>query len=136
MIRPAEYEDLTECLLMGEKFHTMGRVSGTYDVDAVASLLDNLMNSDESILLVSDHGMIGGVLSPSYCDPSWIQAIELFWWSEDGRGGELMAEFEKWAFSKGASEVRMSSIEHLGKANQILTSKGYSIRELSYSKVL
>ena len=94
------------------------------------------MNSDESILLVSDQGMIGGVLSPAYCDPSWIQAIELFWWAEDGQGGELMSEFEKWAFSKGASEVRMSSIEHLGKANQILTSKGYSIRELSYSKVL
>ena len=128
--------DMPNMLQMGRKFHKMSKMPCQFDEDAFSGLLLGLMKSDECALFVSDGGFVGGVLVPAYCDPKWIQALELFWFSESGHGMRLLREFEAWANDIGANEVRMSSIGGLGRAEKIYSKIGYSVAEYSYSRVL
>jgi hypothetical protein len=136
MVRDASSQDLARCLQMGEKFYIMSGMPMGFDADATYNFLSNLMNSDEAALLVTDGGMIGGLLVPAYCNPSYIQAVELFWWSDDGSGMKLLKAFENWASDRGADEVRMTSLDAHKAADRILKSKGYEPLEISYSRAI
>ena len=136
MIRAARLDDMENVLQMGAKFHKVSQMPCLYDREAFSHMIGEMIKSDECAVFVSRHGMIGGILSPAYIDPDWKQAIELFWWSEDGRGMALLRRFEKWACEHGVSEVRMSSIAGVGNADRIYDAIGYIKREISYSKVL
>ena len=134
MTIPATVQDLPRLLQMGEKFHRMSQLPCRFDAVAFGQTLLRLMNANDKTVLVTERGMIGGAIIPSYCDPDWNMAIELFWYSEDGRGLSLLRSFERWAKDKGADEIRMSSISSLPKAERIYTKMGYLKIEESWSK--
>ena len=134
-MRRATADDLPRLLAMGRQFHAASGVSCPFDPDAVAAVLANMIGSENSCLIVSEAGAIGGMLAPAYCARSWTMAIEMFWWAERA-GLHLLRAFEDWAREKGADEVRMTTLSALPRADLILRRKGYAPVEVSYTKVI
>lgn len=134
-MRLATTRDIPALLVMGRKFHEQAGLPFGFDDDAVSALLGRMIESEDATVIVTDRGLIGGMLNAAYCDPSWVMAIELFWWAE-GDGLSLLRAFEDWARQRGANEVRMTSIAELSRADTILRRKGYQPTEISYMKVL
>lgn len=132
---PATTADIPRLVEMGRKFHAKSGAAFGYDGDAISALLENLIASDAGVVICSDAGVIGGMLSPAYCDPNWKMAVELFWWAERD-GLALLRAFEAWAAWVGAQEVRMTSLAALPRADGILKRKGYAPMEISYQKVI
>jgi len=106
-----------------------------YDPEAIGQLLNGLIASDSACVLIEADGCVGGLLSPAYCDPKWVMAVELFWWA-GGSGLRLLRGFEEWAIAAGAQEVRMTSLAALDRADRLLKRKGYAPCEISYTKVI
>lgn len=119
---------------MGKAFHAESGMPFNFDADAVASVLTNMIGADSAAILMTERGVIGGLLQPAYCDPEWIYAVELFWWAR-GDGLALLRAFERWAQQAGAREVRMTSLAALPRADRLLRCVGYEPAEVSYSKV-
>jgi GNAT superfamily N-acetyltransferase len=134
-IRPATPEDIPALLDMTEAFHAASQLPCAFNRDAMAGVLARMIEADEATVLMTDRGVIGGMLNAAYCDPSWIYAVEVFWWSR-GDGMALLRAFEEWAHRAGANEVRMTSLAALPRADRILRCVGYSPAEISYSKVV
>ncbi len=134
-IRAATIDDLGRVVEMGAKFHAMSESRFGYDEDAASSFAKGLIEGDAGAVFLSDHGVIGGALTPAYCCPAWVFAVELFWWAEKD-GLALLRRFEEWAKEMGANEVRMTSLASLPRADAVLRRKGYEQMEISYSKVV
>lgn len=115
------------------RFHQQSGTPVPFDEKHTQGFLQGLIR--QGVVLMHDKGMIGGMIAPAFCNGSWLQAHELFWWAESG-GLALLRAFEAWARGEGAAEVRMSSLASLPRADAILRRKGYAATELSYSKVL
>ena len=132
-MRQATEDDIQRLIEMGRKFHAQSGLPFGFDDAAVGALLSALTGG--GVIIMTDSGAIGGVMNPAYCDPSWRMAVELFWWAEKD-GLALLRAFEEWAAERGASEVRMTSLASLPRADTILRRKGYAATEISYSKVI
>ena len=135
VIREAGVGDIGMVLDFCEKFHGISGLPVKFDRRAMGNLVRGLIESDDAVILMTDHGVIGGSLSPAFCDPDWVIAVEFFWWAKRG-GIALLAAFEDWATARGANEVRMSSIASLPRADRLLKIKGYVPAEISYQKVI
>lgn len=134
-IRHATEADIPALLSHGQAFHAASGFPMGFDVSAVSALLSGLISSDSGAVFCTDHGLIGGAITPAYCDPKWLIAVELFWWAtKDGLA--LLHAFEVWAKERGAQEVRMTSLAALPRADAILKRKGYAPCEISYQKVM
>jgi GNAT superfamily N-acetyltransferase len=120
---------------MGKAFHAESMMPFSFDTDAMSSVLEKMIEADGATVLMTQKGVIGGVLNPAYCDPAWIYAVELFWWAH-GDGFALLRAFERWAHQAGAEEVRMTSLAVLPRADRLLRCVGYIPAEVSYSKVM
>ena len=134
MIRPADRADIARLLEWGARFHAASGVPCRFDTDAMAVVLAKLIEAGQPVLM-HDHGVIGGVLTPAYCDPAWLIAVEMFWWA-DRDGLPLLRAFEDEAARRGAQEIRMTSLASLPRADAVLRRKGYAPTEISYSKVI
>lgn len=135
MIRQATEADIPRLIEMGARFHEGASLPMRFDAGAVGAFLAGLIANESATVLVSDAGMIGGVLAPSYCNPEWLMAVELFWWA-DRDGLRLLRAFEGWARDAGAAEVRMTSLASIPRSDVLLRRKGYGAVEISYSKVI
>jgi hypothetical protein len=135
MIRPATLDDLDQITAWGALFHAASGMSAPYDPEATRDFVAKLIEAPHATVLMHDHGMIAGVLSPAYCAPEWVIAVELFWWAEK-RGLSLLRAFENWARDAGAAEVRMTTLSDLPSAAEIMARTGYVAAETSYSKVI
>ena len=135
MIRRATVDDIPALVAMGQKFHAMSGQACPFDPDASAAFLAQLAASDQAVILTTGAGAIGGVLMPAYCAPSWVMAVELFWWAERD-GLHLLRAFEDWARESGAQEVRMTSLAAYPRAAEILGRRGYAPSEISHAKVI
>lgn len=134
-IRKAELADLDRVVEFGAAFHTASMQPFPFDEAAAREFSAGLITNPGGVVLLSEGGMIGGMLAPAYCAPSWVMAVELFWWAESG-GLALLSAFEEWAEGMGASEVRMTSLAALPRADKLLRRKGYDAAEISYRKVV
>lgn len=134
MIRSATPDDIPAIVEMGRRFYCKAGLPGEYSDQAMAHFVDGLIR--HGVVLIGARSMLGGVIAPVYCAPDWWQAVEMFWWSEDRRGIDLLAAFEAWARERGANEVRMSSVQaSRGEAvGRVLARLGYETAETSYSK--
>lgn len=106
-----------------------------FDLDVMDGVLTRMIGDGRASVLMTDRGVIGGILQPAYCDPSWVYAVEMFWWAR-GDGLALLRAFERWAQQAGASEVRMTSLAALPRADRLLRRVGYAPAEVSYSKAV
>lgn len=132
-VRVASTEDIPIMVEWGARFHAAGGLKMPYSPEKVADLLDGLIAGGG--VFISSTGMIGGALVSPYCTDDWKMAVELFWWA-DGGGMALLRAFEDWARSNGADEIRMTSLGVLERATQILARKGYTVIEISHTKVV
>ena len=133
-MRPATRDDLEHITGLLERFHEVSGQPFAFNPDAVSGAVEGMMA--DGCVLVSERGVIGGILGRAWADPEWVYACELFWWAEDGSGARLLRGFEEWAREAGAREVRMTSLAHLGRAGRLLEARGYTLQELSFGKAL
>jgi GNAT superfamily N-acetyltransferase len=135
MIRPATLADLDQITAWGALFHASSGMAAPYDPEATRDFVAKLIEAPQATVLMHDHGMIAGVLSPAYCAPEWVIAVELFWWAERD-GQSLLRAFEKWARDEGTNEIRMTTLAANPRVGSIMARAGYAAAETSYSKVI
>ena len=120
---------------MGKAFHAESGMPFAFDLDVMASVLARMIEDDRAAVLMTERGVIGGAVHPTFCDQDWKIAVELFWWAR-GDGLVLLRAFERWAQQAGANEVRMTSLAALPRADRLIRRVGYEPAEVSYSKVI
>lgn len=134
MIRKATEADIEDLVEMGASFHAAAKHPSRYNPEHARDLLEAMFK--QGAVFRSDKGMIGGLLSPAYCNRNWLMAVELFWWSEDRQGLKLLRAFERWAKDVGADEVRMTTLASHPDVETIISRMGYAPAEISHVKVL
>lgn len=136
MIREAVAGDIPRIVEMGREFHALSPWRAVpFDPEAVAAFAARLIEG--GVILISDTGMLGGVLSPLYFNPAHAIAVEMFWWAKGG-GGALREAFEAWASERGAWAGQMGVLgnEHAEAMGQMLQRHGYRLVESGYMKEL
>ena len=83
-------------------FEHTGR-RGEFDEDMATRMLDYL--DRHGILIESDSGIIGGMITPLFPTGELI-AQEMFWWGD----AKLLKQFEKRARQMGATAIHMMSL--------------------------
>ena len=119
---------------MGRRFHAASNQSCGFDAAAFTAMMDKC--AENGGLFQSARGFVAGMIAQAWCDPQWRIAVELAWWSEDGRGLYLLREFERWAVESGAKEIRMTTLHTLPKAGKILARRGYAVSEHSWTRLV
>lgn len=136
MIRQATAEDVPAIVEMGREFHAYSPWRGVpFDAVAVAEFARRLIEG--GVVLLSERGMIGGLLSPLYFNPAHVVAVELFWWAK-AEGGALRAAFEEWGRNAGAHAVQFSALgdAHAEAMDRMFRRHGYARIETGYVKEL
>jgi hypothetical protein len=128
--------DLDRLIELGKKFHEASPWSNVpFNAYKMKKVLLEMMEDEESIVLMHDHGILGGHLITPYFGDTVI-AQELFWFAEEG-GMPLLQTFEIWAFSEGAEMVSMAGTGIKPKAlDRLYRRVGYDRRETFYVKSL
>ncbi|SFI84457.1 hypothetical protein [Albimonas pacifica] len=130
-IRRATAEDLPRIVEMGrENYRRVVGASG-FDPEATAATVARMIASESGIVLVSDGGMIGAILTPHWSAPSRMQAIETFWFAEDGSGLALLRSMAAEARARGAAEIRFTA-----RHSVAMTRLGYEPVEMIYRERL
>jgi GNAT superfamily N-acetyltransferase len=136
MIRPATPDDFPMMLEMGRAFAEEAGVIGRvgWDDDSVIDTLEVLM--EHGILLVSERGMIGGMLFPHPFNRDCMVFSELFWRAEDGQGRALLKEAERIAKERGANVSAMIAMDGMERTQRLYGKLGYGYCEAQFMKVL
>ncbi len=136
MIRPATIDDFPMMLEMGRAFAEEAGVIARvgWDDASVIDTLETLM--DSGILLVSERGMIGGVIFPHPFNRDCVVFSEIFWRAEDGQGRALLAEAERLAIERGANVSTMGAMDGMERTQRLYGMLGYKYGEAQFMKVL
>lgn len=128
MIREATIEDVAEALEWARRFHEYWamREAVPFDADTMETTLTGLIEGPNGVVFLSDNGIFGGLLYPSYLNAGYIMAQELFWFC-DGSDEGLRDRFEVWANSHNANAVIMCYIadERSDAMERLYRMKGY-----------
>lgn len=138
MIWEATEADIPRILDMGSDFIAAARWPGGtgYDEDRVKPVIERMIASDEAVIFLSNHGMLGGLLYDHHFFGG-LMAQEMFWFAERN-GVDLLRSFEGWARQKGASAILMANMSHINddRMAKIYARLGYSPTERHYAKVI
>lgn len=132
MIRTASHADLDAVVSFGSDFHAYSPWREIeFDRDATKEFCARLI--DGGVILMSDAGMIGGLMNPLYFNPSYKVACELFWWATSG-GLKLMKAFENWGLENKASAFQFSALgdEKSDRMATLFERAGYRKVETGY----
>jgi hypothetical protein len=123
---------------MGERMAARAQLAVGYDPESVALTLSHLIDSPDGILLVSDAGMIGGMVYPHPFNHAAKIGQEFFWYSESNCGPDLLAAAETRAKALGALHWTMLAQETMrpNAVGRYYSRHGYSPLERSYIKEL
>ena len=132
-VRPARESDLPRLLKYAAQFRAYHPLLASLpeDLPAIEAALRNMMAGDTMCVLVHDHGVIGGLLSPVWASPDHLVASEAFWWAEQD-GKALLEAFENWARDHGAVWIQMLKIEGVRDVAPIYERRGYVPCESAY----
>ena len=131
MIRKATEEDIPRIVEMGAKFHAMSPWKNVpFDPAALSGFIAKLIAG--GVVLISDKGMLGGVLNPLYFNPSVVMAAELFWWGD----AALKPAFEAWAQENGAQGVQFGALwdQRRERMLQRYAADGFEPVEIGFAK--
>ena len=103
-IRQAVEADIPRCVAMMRTFIAQTGRRGEFQPESVARTMRLLIEG--GILLVSDKGMIGGLLLPLWQTGEQV-AHEFFWWGD----ARLLGAFEEMARERGATAIHMMALE-------------------------
>ena len=131
-IRHATSTDIPQLLEWMAEFHAKSNTLVPFNADYTGEFLGML--TDKGVVLMHEHGMIGGIITPAFCNGEWLQAHEIFWFAKRD-GLQLLTAFEAWAKASGANEVRMSSLCEIPRSGELLLHRGYTAIDTFYSKV-
>lgn len=134
MIRKATHDDLDAVVSFGSDFHAYSPWREiAFDRDATKAFCEMLING--GVILISETGIIGGLMNPLYFNPSYNVACELFWWATSG-GRELMKAFEDWGVENNASAFQFSALgdDKSERMAQLFDRAGYRRVETGYFK--
>lgn len=136
MIKPATEADLPRVADMALKFVTAAGLPHA-QADKMAGFVRQIFDNPNGFIAVSKGGFIGGLLAPLYYNPDHLEAHELAWWSEDGQGLSLLAEFEEWARKSGAKQIVLSTLATTdARALKLLARRGFVAGEISHRKAI
>lgn len=134
MIREATHADLPQIITLGAEFHAYSPYRDVpFDAEAFGEFCARLI--DGGVILLSDDGMLGGLLNPLYFNPSVVMGAELFWWARR-EGRQLREAFEAWAKDRGAQGVQFSGLadERQETIRKVFARAGYVPTEQAFFK--
>lgn len=134
MIRKATQDDLDAVVSFGSDFHAYSPWREIeFDPVATKAFCERLIEG--GVILMSETGMIGGLLNPLYFNPKYVIACELFWWATSG-GRELMRAFEDWGAENGCRAYQFSALgdDKADRMAQLFNRAGYRKVETGYFK--
>jgi hypothetical protein len=136
VIRPATLGDIPALLEMGRKFADDAGVTARvgWDAQSVVEMLEGLIEGEDGIVLVSDKGMIGGLVYPHPFNRDVLVFAELFWRAEDGNGLALLAEAERLAAERGATKSVMIAMDDMDRTRRLYARLGYAPCESQFMK--
>lgn len=136
-VRRATIGDAEHCARFGLKFIKAADMPPA-TFEGCLAFCQQLLEHPAAGVFVSEGGVIAGVISPLYYNPDHRQAVELWWWAEDGNGLRLLQAFEKWAENAGAHDVNMSTLDHYTPpgVENLLERRGYQLRDKTFRKRL
>jgi hypothetical protein len=136
VIRPATLGDIPALLEMGRKFADDAGVTARvgWDAQSVVEMLEGLIEGEDGIVLVSDKGMIGGLVYPHPFNRDVLVFAELFWRAEDGNGLALLAEAERLAANRGATKSVMIAMDGMDRTRKLYSRLGYAPCEAQFMK--
>lgn len=133
-VRLATADDLDRIIELGAAFHAYCPYSDIpLDREAFGEFALKLIAG--GVILLSDDGMIGGLLNPLYFNPSVVMGVELFWWAGK-TGRELREAFEQWAKDRGAQGVQFTGLadEREATIRKVYTRAGFRACEVGFIK--
>lgn len=132
-VRRATEADIPRLLGYAQRFLDYHPITSQVprDLAAVEAVLRKLLTADDGVLLVTDHGVVGGMINPMWCAPDVRVALELFWWADKG-GLSLMRAFHKWATESGANIIQVAMIVGRKDVSTIYDRMGFMPVELSF----
>ena len=136
MIREATVEDIPRIVELGAEFLAYSPYRHhALDREAFASFAHGLIASEDGVVLLSDDGMFGGLITGLYFNPAIRVASELFWWARK-EGRQLREAFEAWARDRGAEEVHMTGLldERAATIAKVFKRAKYAPSEVAFVK--
>jgi len=143
MIREAVMADVPRLVAMGETFLIESQYHEVvpFRPKAMSEMMAHLIESDESLLLVSDRDRVDGMIGMyTYDHPlsGTRMAAEAFWWmSPECRGGttgvRLLRQAEDWARQQGVPYLHM--VAPNSRVAKFYERLGYRPLETHYYKV-
>lgn len=134
MIRRATHEDMPEILRLGAEFLAYSPYAwAELDAEAFSTFAGQMI--ENGAIFLSDDGMIGGILSPLYFNPSVVLAAELFWFARS-EGPALRQALEAWAREQGAVGITCSGLvdRHEAAIRRVYSRAGYAPSEIAFMK--
>lgn len=124
-------------MALGKEFADEAGVTARagWDDAHVEALLETLIESDDGILLVSDDGMIGGIVYPHPFSGKRM-FVEMFWRARDGNGLALLKAAEEAARERGASQSIMVAMDDMKRTRRLYGAIGYTPIEVQFMKEL
>ena len=135
-VRPGTVADVPRMVELAGRFYDASGLPMPFERAAVEAQMLACVTEPGRCGLVSEGGLICGALAPLLSAPSWIMAVEIVWWAEDGSGLALLRAFEAWAREVGANEVRMTTLHRMPRTGRAMERLGYRPEEISYSRML
>lgn len=137
--RLATIEDIPALVEMGTKFHAMSphKWMGEFDDAAIGRMLAFLIDNPAGLVVTNGEGVIGGMMSPVYFNPSKWMMEESFWFAGSG-GRDLLKAFNTEARGMGADYVLLSTLENDKShvIDRVVTRMGFVPLERRYVKGL
>lgn len=137
MIREATFDDIPAIMALGREFADEAGVTARvgWDDACVWDLLAGLIESPDGILLVSENGMIGGVVYPHPFSGLRV-FVEMFWRAKDGNGLALLSAAEEAARQRGAAQMVMIAMDDMARTRRLYSRIGYAPVEVQFMKEL
>jgi hypothetical protein len=123
---------------LGHKFITASDAPPA-SLDECRVFVTGLLAHPNAGVFVSERGVIAGMVAPLYYRPDFLQAVELFWWAEDGQGRPLLDAFEHWAIHTAkVNEIYMSTLEGFTPPaiDVLLLRRGFAASNKTFRKVV
>lgn len=136
-IRRATISDTLHCATFGHKFIQAADMPAA-TMEQCLDFCAAALASETVGCFISDMGVILGVVAPLYYRADYLTATELFWWSEDRQGLNLLLAFEEWAVEMGAQRMNMGTLADFTheKVEGLLMKRGYVLKEKLFAKDL
>jgi N-acetylglutamate synthase-like GNAT family acetyltransferase len=138
MIRAATVADIPALLEMGRKFADEAGVTARvgWDEESVEAMLEGLIEDPDGIVLVSERGMIGGMVYAHPFNRNVRAFVEVFWRAEDGQGLALLNAAEAQARALGATKSVMVAMDGMERTARLYARLGYTPCEAQFMKEL